>query len=132
MENGTGKWSKLRNSEHSMQCGPFLRDWCIRSSVFLFYYPEKWQDVNHELEVHYAIPPHWSRDPVGQRQYIALAMVETSMKNPGCDYWCGVVDPVKWSGPGEEGIYITSTFEKVSFSFHCKSKNTSTDELAIQ
>ena len=94
----------------------------------MHYYPVKWQDVNHELEVHYAVPPHWSRDPVGERKYRELAMVETSMKNPGCpDEWCGVVDSIKWSGPGEEGFYITPTFEKVPF--HPKSNYPSTDEL---
>jgi len=99
----------------------------VSSSVFVHYHPEKWQDVDHNLEVHYAIPPQWSEVFVGERKHNELEMVETSMRNPGCpDEWCGVVDSVKWSGPGEEGFLITPTFEKVPF--HPKSKYTS-DEL---
>lgn len=95
----------------------------------MHYYPADWQDVDHELEVHYAVPPHWSQDPVGERKYQELEMVETSMKHPGCpDDWCGVVDSVKWSGPGEEGFYIKPSQEKVPF--HPKSnKYARTEEL---
>lgn len=86
------------------------------SSIFVHYYPEKWQEVNHELEVHYSIPPIWSRDPVGEPQHPQLEMVETSMKNPNCpDEWCGVENTVKWSGPGEKGYYIRPDFTKVPF-----------------
>ena len=102
------------------------------SSIFVHYYPtDGWQDKNHELDAHYAVPPHWTRDPVPEevhqqdQQHAKLEMVETSMKNPTCpDDWCGVVDSIKWSGPGEEGYYITPAFEKVPF--HPKSMH---DEL---
>ena len=102
------------------------------SSIFVHYYPsDGWQDHNHELDAHYAVPPHWSRDPVpGEEEHHhhhpKLEMVETSMKNPTCpDDWCGVVNSIKWSGPGEEGYYITPAFEKVPF----HPKSTRHDEL---
>ena len=87
------------------------------SSVFSHYYPKKgWQEIDHSLEAHYAIPPHWDQEPVGERRHRELRMVDTSMMEPGCpDEWCGVVDTVKWSGPGEEGYYITPTQEKIPF-----------------
>ena len=87
------------------------------SSVFSHYYPKDgWQKTDHSLEAHYAVPPHWNVEPVGERQHRELRMVETSMMEPSCpDDWCGVVDSVKWSGPGEEGYYITPTQEKIPF-----------------
>ena len=87
------------------------------SSIFVHYYPKDgWQDVDHELDAHYAVPPHWSRDPIGEPSHEKLELVETSMKNPTCpDEWCGVVDSIKWSGPGQKGFYITPGFQKIPF-----------------
>ena len=34
-------------------------------------------------------------------------MVGTSMKHPYCrDDWCNTKNTVKWSGPGENGVWI--------------------------
>ena len=87
------------------------------SSIFVHYYPsEGWYEQNHELEAHYAVPPHWSRDPVGPRQYQRLEMVGTSLRQPDCpDDWCATQNSVKWSGPGKMGYYITPTMEQVPF-----------------
>ena len=87
------------------------------SSIFVHYYPrEGWYEQNHELEAHYAVPPHWSRDPVGPRKYARLEMVGTSMRQPDCrDDWCATQNSVQWSGPGKTGFYITPTFEEIPF-----------------
>jgi hypothetical protein len=94
---------------------PFNGSWY--TSVFVHYYPKNdWIEHPHELEAHYAVPPHWADDPVGERRQRKLVMVETSMKEPDCpDEWCRTQNTVKWGGPAEEGVLITPAFEKVPF-----------------
>jgi hypothetical protein len=109
------------------------------SSLFVHYYPKYgWFDQNHELEAHYAVPPRWaqqissspSSDQQQQQQQQVdtssessrptkiprLEMVGSSMREPDCpNEWCGSLDSVKWSGPGEEGKWISPTFERFPF-----------------
>jgi hypothetical protein len=87
------------------------------SSVFAHYYPKYgWNDFNHDLESHYAVPPIWSFDPNGESQYEQLEMVGSSMREPQCpDNWCRAQDTVKWSGPAKEGYWIDPLFQKHEF-----------------
>jgi hypothetical protein len=94
---------------------PFNGSWY--TSVFVHYYPrDGWIDQPHDLNAHYAVPPVWSKPPPRQRRTTKLEMVETAMREPDCpDAWCRSVDTVKWSGPGEEGIWITPALERKPF-----------------
>jgi hypothetical protein len=80
-------------------------------------YPSNgWYHQNHELEAHYAVPPIWSADPPAERKQTRLEMVGTSMRHPDCpDNWCYTQNTVKWSGPGEEGYWISPTQRKIPF-----------------
>jgi hypothetical protein len=99
------------------------------TSLFVHFYPrDGWDNVNHELEVHYRIPPKWASDPPKERKHDRLVMVTTTLKEPDCpDDWCRTKDTVKWSGPGEKGFVITPTFEKVPF--HPGGSTMTNDEL---
>jgi hypothetical protein len=90
------------------------------SSVFVHYYPsEHWNELNHELEAHYAVPPHWGSAGIStstDNSPPRLEMVGSSMKEPDCpNEWCATVDSVKWSGPGEAGKWIAPTLERFPF-----------------
>ena len=87
------------------------------SSLFVHYYPKDgWQEKNHEMETHYAVPPEWTLDPPGINQYPVLTMAGTSVKEPSCpNEWCATENAVQWSGPGEEGYWIAPNFEKIPF-----------------
>jgi hypothetical protein len=87
------------------------------SSLFVHYYPkENWYDKNHELEAHYAVPPVYSDPPTQPRKHNRLKMVSTSMIEPDCLHeWCRVQKSIKWSGPGEEGVWIAPNGEKYPF-----------------
>jgi hypothetical protein len=102
----------------------FIGSWY--SSIFVHYYPTNgWYEQNHELEAHYAVPPHWSQESQQQQQQQQdeslqtpprMEMVDTSMREPDCpNNWCATMDSVKWSGPGEEGKWIAPTFERYPF-----------------
>jgi hypothetical protein len=86
------------------------------TSVFVHYYPTHgWQDVDHDLEVHYAVPPNWLAKPLPQT-LPALQMVGTAMTEPQCEYeWCRAKDSLKWSGPGEQGYWIDPFQQKHPF-----------------
>lgn len=76
------------------------------SSIFVHYYPKYgWNNVDHKLESHYAVPPSWSNRPETTESdggLPALKMVGTSMKEPECpDEWCASADTVKWSDERE-------------------------------
>lgn len=94
---------------------PFRGSWY--TSVFVHYFPlDGWSDQDHKLEAHYAVPPHWVNDPVGERKYEKLEMIGTSFSEPNCvNTWCRTKDSVKWGGPGEEGYWIDPTGQKHEF-----------------
>jgi hypothetical protein len=86
------------------------------SSVLVHYYPEErdWIETDHELEAHYAVPPHWSREPLPEEAPLPrLEIVGSSLKEPECpNDWCASQNTVKWGGPGEEGQWIAPTLER--------------------
>jgi hypothetical protein len=88
------------------------------SSLFVHYYPTNgWYERNHELEAHYAVPPHWSREVAPPEELLPrLEIVGSSLKEPDCpNDWCATLDTVKWSGPGESGKWIAPTLERYPF-----------------
>jgi len=86
------------------------------SSVFVHYYPKYgWEEIDHNLEKHYAIPPHWSDTPTHHFE-TPLQMVGTGLREPTCpNNWCQTDHTVKWSGPGEVGYWIAPSMEKIPF-----------------
>ena len=86
-------------------------DFCVcvvnKNSVFVHYYPAiGWNEVNHELEAHYAVPPHWHEQADRTSEH-ELVMVKTSMKEPNCpNEWCRTQDTIQWGGPAEHGVWI--------------------------
>lgn len=104
------------------------------SSVFVHYYPKYgWQEIDHKMEAHYAVPPVWSTKSA--RAVTAsssssssslttnvedeLVVVSTGFREPNCpDNWCRTKNTVKWSGPGEEGYWIDPNFVKHEFNPH--------------
>jgi hypothetical protein len=120
---------------------PFKGSWY--SSVFVHYYPTHgWSEQDHDLEAHYAVPPHWrnsanlatpasssgssapsspeedENEMQHQQQRILpkLEMFGTSFAEPECpNAWCRTQDSVKWSGPGEDGYWIAPTMERFPF-----------------
>jgi hypothetical protein len=93
----------------------FIGSWY--TSVFVHYYPkEGWAEFDHDLEAHYAVPPIWSQDPVGEPTKTRLEMIETSFAEPECPHsWCRTQDTIRWSGPAEHGYLIRPTQERVPF-----------------
>ena len=71
------------------------------------------------MEAHYAIPPSWNAPvPFGKKPHAKLEMRGTSMIEPDCpNQWCRSAPDktVKWSGPGEHGVWIAPTFERFPF-----------------
>jgi hypothetical protein len=79
------------------------------TSVFVHYYPANvgWEQRDHKLEAHYAVPPEWSLAPPAEKTQPRLDMVGTSIREPDCpDECCRCQQTVKWGGPGEEGVWI--------------------------
>ena len=91
------------------------------SSIFVHYYPKYgWQEVDRHLEGHFAIPPHWN-SPVApeDKKYTPLTMEGTSFREKECkDDWCGTANTIKWSGPGEEGVWMDPKFKKHPLDIH--------------
>jgi len=87
------------------------------TSVFVHYYPkDNWYEVDHDLEAHYAIPPHWREDRDIELTHTPLKMVQTSFTEPECpDNWCGTLDTVTWGGPAEYGTLLLPTTERIPF-----------------
>jgi hypothetical protein len=87
------------------------------SSIFVHYYPEgDWFDRDHKLEAHYAVPPEWKNPAPAIKKHKRLQMVGTSLKEPDCpDDWCHAANSVRWSGPGEGGVWIAPNFERYPF-----------------
>mmetsp|Transcript_20328 Transcript_20328/g.42359 ORF Transcript_20328/g.42359 Transcript_20328/m.42359 type:complete len:408 (-) Transcript_20328:376-1599(-) len=59
------------------------------SSVFVHYYPKiGWQDTDHMIDRHYAVPPGWSDEPQHHFE-VPLKMVGTGLTEPTCpNNWC--------------------------------------------
>lgn len=86
-------------------------------SIFVHYYPShNWDNKDHEMESHYAVPEHWFEKPPAEQLYRKLEMVGTGLTEPGCpNSWCRTMFSVKWSVPAEEGYLIDPTGEKHPF-----------------
>jgi hypothetical protein len=100
---------------------PFKGSWY--SSVFIHYYPVHWDETNHVLEAHYAVPPIWKDDPPKkvwwnrrnnkQQQLPMLALAGTTMREPECpNNWCHTMNTIQWSGPGETGYWIAPDMKR--------------------
>ena len=88
------------------------------SSIFVHYYPKHgWQETNHLREAHFAVPSVWRDEPSpADNAGDVLEMVGAGMRHPECpNAWCPTQHSVKWSGPGEEGVWIAPNFERHPF-----------------
>jgi hypothetical protein len=95
-----------------------LLDLGIVAFLFITILQMAGMNKNHELEAHYAVPPHWeprnhNSSSNSSRMSLCqppppppprLVMVVTLMREPDCpNDWCATMDSVKWEcGPGEE------------------------------
>jgi hypothetical protein len=88
------------------------------TSLFVHFRPEgEWNDHNHDLDGHYAVPPSWQEVPDSLDPYPALEMVGTSMLEPECpDYWCHLQDAARFEGPGVYGEVLTGGGKRYSLS----------------
>ncbi|CAB9526361.1 expressed unknown protein [Seminavis robusta] len=88
------------------------------SSIFVHYYPTHgWQEVDHHMEGHFAIPAGWAA-PMAPEEKVAtpLVMLGTSFKEPSCpNAWCRGEETIKWSGPAKEGFWIAPNMELIPF-----------------
>lgn len=86
------------------------------TSVFVHYTPlHGWNDIDRDVEKHYAIPPQWVETPTTNFE-VPLKMIGTGMQEPSCpDQWCSLKYSVKWSGPGRDGILFTPGGEELPF-----------------
>jgi len=97
------------------------------SSVFVHYYPKYWAAKDHVQEAKYALPPNWA-DKVEpkEKKYPALTMEGTSYREKTCpNDWCNTLKTIKWSGPGEEGVWIDPAFEKHPLDIHSRTRTVS-------
>lgn len=84
------------------------------SSIFVHYYPANvgWQDTDHSMEAHYAVPPVWQNEPQphpsDDGDDVRLEMVGGGMRHPDCpNAWCpSTQNTVQWGGPGKDGYWI--------------------------
>ena len=87
------------------------------TSVFVHYYPrDGWQEIDHDLEGHYAIPPEWADEPEGEPRYERMVCEGMSFREPDCPHdWCATQTSIKWSGPAEDGYLTHPNMVKVPF-----------------
>lgn len=88
------------------------------SSIFIHYYPtEGWQDVDHHMEGHFAIPAGWHENILPEDKIATpLVMLGTSFKEPSCAHaWCRTQNTIKWSGPAKEGLITAPNMEEIPF-----------------
>jgi len=92
------------------------------SSIFVHYYPKWWNEVDHLLEAKYALPPKWEANMAPEdKKYTPLTMEGTSYREKECpDDWCNTLKTIKWSGPGEEGVWIDPNFQKHPLDVHSR------------
>mmetsp|Transcript_69066 Transcript_69066/g.200407 ORF Transcript_69066/g.200407 Transcript_69066/m.200407 type:complete len:349 (+) Transcript_69066:92-1138(+) len=86
------------------------------TSVFVHYYPKHgWNEIDHQEEKVFAIPPHWEEVPTTQFE-IPLRMIGTGLTEPSCpDAWCQLKYSKKWGGPGKAGYLMTPAGEELPF-----------------
>lgn len=106
----------------------------LGNSVFVHYYPKYgWDDIDHSLERHYAVPPHWTEAPTTQYE-IPLQMVGTGLTEPSCPHeWCSLKHAKQWGGPAEEGFLMNPDGTIVPFipkGQVCEDKNEQCPEWA--
>jgi len=101
----------------------------VPCSFHISYYPKHdWYDRDHKMEAHYAVPPEWIHEAPVEKKHPRLEMVGTSLNEPDCpDGCCRCQDSVKWSGPGEDGVWIAPNLER--YPFHPQSTEPVDDEL---
>ena len=82
------------------------------SSIFIHYYPSQgWQETDHFMEAHFAIPPSWTEN-VQEKTATPLVMLGTSFKEPSCAHaWCRSENMVEWHGPAKEGLIMAPDTE---------------------
>lgn len=87
------------------------------SSLFVHYYPKYgWVEHDHDMEGHYAVPPIWNEPERKVRHHRGLEMIGAAMREPECpNQWCRTKQANRWSGPGQEGYWITPTQERIPF-----------------
>ena len=91
------------------------------TSVFIHFFPKQenptWEEHDHDLDSHYAIPPDWdrlipSKDP-------KVKVYGTSMMMPDCpDSWCPLANAIQHRGPGEYGKVLTGGNKRYSLGLH--------------
>lgn len=87
------------------------------SSVFVHYYPKfRWQERDHMLDRHYAVPPSWTEPPKHHFE-VPLKMVGTGITEPSCpNNWCQSQYTIKRDKrPVEHGKLITPYGEEFDF-----------------
>jgi hypothetical protein len=94
---------------------PFKGSWY--TSVFVHYYPRHgWEEIDHDMEGHFAIPAHWNVDPKGEPRHDRMVSEGMSFREPDCPHdWCALQHSIKWSGPGEDGYLLLPNQEKIPF-----------------
>ena len=114
-----GSWCKWKHFQLDFRADPLRRvpntshRIFVDSSLFVHYYPTGWDHEQAELNIHYAIPPHWHTPEPSDPNLEELVMVGTSMTEPSCaNHWCGLKDTVKWFGPGKEGVTISTGYQE--------------------
>ena len=117
---------------------PLNGDWY--TSVFVHYYPDdgEWDTVDHELESHYAVPPHWDvrtipedvNDDDDEESRPRLVMNGMSFREPDCPSdWCRIQEAIRWSGPGVEGHWIAPNEDRIPLRVRHEENQPTTDEL---
>jgi len=92
----------------------FVGSWY--TSVFVHYYPKYGyrKKFNGRDRVR-AIPEHWQTTPTTHYE-IPLDMHGTTLEEPTCpNGWCATEWSRKWSGPGEEGVWIDPVGRRIPF-----------------
>lgn len=99
------------------------------SSIFVHYYPKYgWQEIDHNLDRHFAVPPTW-KEPSGHQFEVPLQMVGTAITEPSCpNSWCQTQYSIRREKrPVEHGKLIVPTGEELDFipskSTGCKDLN---------
>jgi len=91
----------------------FVGSWY--SSVFVHYHPAdpEWMNSDRRAEGHYAVPAHWREVSSARQETTPAHVVGTGLIEPDCDRnWCLLGESVRWRGPAEEGVVLTTNGHK--------------------